>query len=104
MQEIDLLKTAMCEYASQKPNAEEVLRLLCSKSKSELPAELFGSWPKIAECLPYRTVQSCHNVCRRRFNPDNYSGKWTKSEEEALVKLVQARGNAWKEITEEFNK
>ena len=42
-------------------------------------------------------------MCRRRFNPHNYSGKWTKDEEEALVKLVGARGYAWKEITEEFN-
>jgi len=58
---------------------------LCTKSKSDMPTELFGAWPKIAECLPNRTVQSCHNLCRRRFNPENYSGKWT-SEEENLLK------------------
>lgn len=69
---------ALCAYAKEQPNPAEVLTLLCSKSKSELPPELYGAWPKIAECLPNRTVQSCHNLSRRRFNQDNYGGKWTK--------------------------
>ncbi len=68
-----------------------------------MPAELFGAWPKISECLPNRTVQSCHNLCRRRFNPDNYSGKWTQDEENILKKLIEKHGTFWKEIAAQYN-
>ena len=101
--EVDKLKQALCSYASEKPNPIEIINLLCSKSKSELPPELYGAWPKIAECLPERTVQACHNLCRRRFNPDNYSGKWTPDEEAQLKQLVRDNQTAWKEITALFN-
>ena len=84
-------------------NPADVLTILCSKSKSDMPGELFGAWPKIAECLPKRTVQSCHNLCRRRFNPENYNGKWTNEEEELLRKLVATIGTFWKEIAEKYN-
>lgn len=79
--EIKSLMQALCFFASAQDDPESVIAALCTKSKSDLPKELFGAWPKIAEVLPDRTVQACHNVCRRRFNPSNYAGPWTKEEE-----------------------
>jgi len=37
------------------------------------------------------------------LNIDNYSGKWIKEEEEALVDLVKTFGNSWKSIARILN-
>ena len=42
-------------------------------------------------------------MCRRRFNPENYSGKWTPEEEDILRRLVEKNGTFWKEIGEQYN-
>lgn len=102
-EEVKALLNSLCSFASQQVGPLNVLTLLCSKSKSELPKELFGAWPKIAESLPERTVQSCHNLCRRRFNPENYGGKWSADEESQLRTLVAEKGTAWKEVAQLFN-
>jgi len=47
-----------------------------------------GAWAKIASVLPNRKVQSCHNVCRRKFNPYNYQGRWSEEDEENLISYV----------------
>ena len=78
------------------------MTILVTYSKKDLPEQFKGSWPKIAQCLPNRTVQSCHNFCRRKFNPANYHGKWTPVEEEALLNLVAKHGKRWKIIAEEL--
>ncbi len=62
-----------------------------------------GAWCKIAESLPNRSVQSCHNFCRRKFNPNNYNGKWSKEEEELLLDLVRETGHSWKDIAHALN-
>lgn len=80
---------ALCMHVKVNGLGEEGLIDLCSKAKEELSPELKGAWCKIAEALPQRTVQSCHNFCRRKFNPNNYNGKWTKEEEEMLTDLVK---------------
>lgn len=94
----------ICEYARDQGSSDplDTLTILCTKSKSELPAELHGAWPQISTCLPHRSVQSCHNVCRRRFNPENYGGKWTEDEEQLLLRLVTRHGTVWKEIAEKL--
>lgn len=94
---------ALCEYADKTEDPETVINALCTKSKSELPKELYGAWPRISAVLPDRSVQSCHNVCRRRFNPSNYTGPWTAEEVELLTKIVQKHGNAWQEVANQFN-
>ena len=76
---------------------------MCQNSIKDMPKELFGAWPKIAECLPDRSVQSCHNLCKRRFNPDNYGGKWSQEEEQLLLKLVVKYGESWKMIAATLN-
>ena len=82
---------------------EDDLIALCSKSKEELSEELKGAWCKIAESMPRRSVQSCHNFCRRKFNPNNYNGKWSREEEDLLFELITFNGHAWKEIAHAIN-
>ena len=84
---------SLCSYVYQHDLGEEGLIMLCSKSNEELPKDLKGAWTKIAECLQNRSVQSCHNFCRRKFNPNNYNGKWTEDEEQELLRLVGEMGH-----------
>jgi hypothetical protein len=42
-------------------------------------------------------------VCRRRFNPSNYTGPWTSDEEALLKQLIEKHGNAWQEVANQFN-
>lgn len=79
--EIQLLMNALCSYVKEHEIGIEGLIALCSKSKEEMTEEMKGAWCSIAEYLPYRSVQSIHNLCRRKFNPNNYSGKWNEDEE-----------------------
>ena len=50
--------------------------------------DIFGAWSVIASCLPKRTVDSCYKLIKRKFNPDNYKGKWTPEEEKKLLELI----------------
>ena len=95
---------ALCNYVRDNNEGEpmETLTILCSRSKQELPQELKGAWPKIAECLQQRSVQSCHNLCRRKFNPSNYHGNWTREEEQILQGLVAVHSKSWKTIAEKM--
>jgi hypothetical protein len=47
-----------------------------------------GVWPLISESLPYRSVQSVHNICHRLFNPNNYKGEWSIAEEEQIIRYI----------------
>ena len=76
--EVRTLMTAVCQYVVENDLGEEGLIALCSKPKEELDEKLKGAWCLIAESLPNRSVQSCHNFCRRKFNPNNYNGKWSR--------------------------
>ena len=102
--EIKKLMDALCQYVKQQNESDalETLTMLCTRSKHELPEELKGAWPKIAECLQDRSVQSCHNVCKRKFNPSNYHGNWTKEEEQILERLIHVHGKSWKVIAEKL--
>lgn len=42
-------------------------------------------------------------MCRRRFNSDNYKGKWNEEEEENLRRLVKKYGTFWQEIAKDYN-
>ena len=41
-------------------------------------------------------------MCRRKFNPSNYHGNWTKEEEKMLEGLVSVHGRSWKTIAEKL--
>jgi hypothetical protein len=57
-----------------------------------------GAWSSIASVLPNRSVQSCHNHCRRKFNPYNYRGAWSEDEVELLLNYVKKHGREWEKI------
>lgn len=57
-----------------------------------------NAWVEIAAVLPNRKVQSCHSVCKRKFNPNNYKGKWSEDEVEFLFDYVETKGRHWEEI------
>lgn len=85
---------ALCEYAFENSlSSSEIMNLLTEKQKKENKI-----WPKIAECLPGRSVQSIHNYCHRTFHPNNYKGFWTEKEEEDLIALVKEHGKKWELI------
>ena len=53
--EVKTLMNALCAYVKEHTSIEadpmETLTILCSRSKTEMPAELNGAWPKISESL-----------------------------------------------------
>ncbi|EGR34167.1 transcription termination RNA polymerase i, putative, partial [Ichthyophthirius multifiliis] len=55
-------------------------------------------WNQISECLPQRSILSCYNYCKRKFNQNNYKGKWNQQETQQLINLVNQHGNKWKLI------
>ena len=103
LQEIKLIMNAICSYAKVSGIGKEGILEMCSKPAKELSPDHKKGWCKISESLSNRTVQSIHNFCRRRFNPDNYSGKWTEDEETALLDLVKQIGNQWKSVARILN-
>ncbi len=101
--EVKTLMNSLCNYIVTHDKTEEDLIALCSKTKEELDQELRGAWCMISEALPNRSVQSCHNFCRRKFNPNNYNGKWSGEEEEYFLGLLKTHGHQWKEIAAAMN-
>lgn len=95
--EIAHLKRLLCKYASKKNLSPEQLASLCSDTT---PPEFKNVWTKLASFFPTRSVQSVHNICKRHFNPFNYKGAWTVSEERTLIEFVEANGKKWKELGE----
>lgn len=94
-EEIETLKRSLCEYALSKNFSEnELIKLITEKSDSENK----NAWITISECLPNRSVQSCHNLIKRHFNPSNYQGKWTEEQTNELIDLVEQHGRKWDKI------
>ena len=80
--ELRVLKDAICKYAFEQKFDENALVNLISERAASKTA---GAWTKIADELPNRSVQSCHNAARRHFNPRNYKGYWSKEDEQRLL-------------------
>jgi len=100
-EEVEILKHALCRYVKENGLGEQGLLRLITHYKDN---ETRGAWTKIAEALPDRTVQSCHNLIRNRFHPGNYKGRWTEEEEKELLALVEEKGRKWQEIAEELGR
>jgi hypothetical protein len=94
-EEIERLKQSLCRYAAQHNISEEQLLEYMAKS---FKWQRIKIWCKIAEDFPDRRVQDVQTMCKRRFNPNNYKGKWTEEEERQFVKLVESEGHAWRKI------
>jgi hypothetical protein len=91
-EEVETLKKTLCKYALNNNLTEDELRKLIVDS---LKSKSAGIWSKVAEEFPDRTVQSIQNICKRRFNPHNYKGKWTEAEVKKLIELVEVQGRKW---------
>lgn len=100
-EEIFKLRDALCDFVKEQNLDEDALTQICS---SKSTGEFKGAWTKIASVLPDRSVQSCHNVCRRKFNCYNYKGKWSLAEEQHLLALVKVHQHEWKQIGDEMGR
>jgi hypothetical protein len=92
---------AFMEYVFENNIDEnDIIKLIIEKQGKKQ----ISIWPKIAECLPDRSVQSIHNYCHRKFNPYNYKGNWTTEEIEKLLVLVKEHGPKWEIIGKELER
>ena len=78
----------------------DIIKLITEKQAKKR----ISIWPKIAECLPKRSVQSIHNYCHRKLNPYNYKGNWATEEIEKLLVLVKEHGPKWEIIGKELER
>ena len=94
------IENALCQYAYEKNfTNEQLLSLITEKLKNDNKI-----WPVIAECLPNRSVQSIHNLCHRKYHPNNYKGIWTTQEEKDLLTLVKEHGKKWTLIADKMER
>jgi hypothetical protein len=85
------IENALCQYAYENNYSnDQLLSLITEKLTNDNKI-----WPKIAECLPNRSVQSVHNFCHRKYHPNNYKGAWSSQEEKDLLTLVKEHGKKW---------
>lgn len=54
-------------------------------------------WADICAAVPYRTRQSVHRFCKRRYH-NAKRGKWESDEDDALRKAYELKPDRWKEI------
>ena len=80
-EETEKIIDSICQYAYDNSLTQSDLINLVTEKQSKDKS----IWPKIAECLPNRSVQSIHNFCHRVLNPFNYKGAWTHEEEKKLI-------------------
>jgi hypothetical protein len=79
--ENDKILEAICNYVYDNNLTQvDLINLVTEKQTKDKSV-----WPKIAECLPNRSVQSIHNYCHRVLNPFNYKGAWSHEEEKKLI-------------------
>ena len=99
-EEEEKITNALCEYGFENDlSKEELLNIIIEKQTKDKKI-----WPRIAECLPNRSVQSIHNFCHRRYNPNNYKGNWSLKEEKILLNLVKEYGRKWEKIGKELER
>ena len=85
-------------YKPKYENENGIIELI--KGKIKIP-EIYGAWSEISACLPHWSV---YKLIKRKFNPDNYKGKWTKEEEQKLLYLYESEERKWELIGEELDK
>jgi hypothetical protein len=95
------LRNALVAIAEERGMTLDALTELLTNSMED---KTKGWWPKIAACLPRRSVTSVQNFCKRRFNQANYKDKWSKEHEKLLAKLVEKYGRKWTKIAAELDR
>lgn len=94
-EELIKLQDSIIEYCLMNNLDEEQLIELITTSSGE---KFKKAWVEIASVLPNRKVQSCHAVCKRKFNPFNYRGRWSDEEIDYLLEYVENKGREWETI------
>lgn len=94
-EELLTLQESIIEYCLMNNLDEEHLIELLTTASSE---KYKKAWVEIASVLPNRKVQSVHAVCKRKFNPNNYRGRWSEEEVDFLLEYVETKGREWETI------
>ncbi|OII74217.1 MYB domain-containing protein [Cryptosporidium ubiquitum] len=94
--ERDIINNSVKEYIkSQHWNWDEGLDNLFSTRGRKKDRH----WPIIGESLPNRSLQSIY-YCAKRMLMRGKKGKWTREEEQELIKLVNEHGKKWSMFVE----
>ena len=93
--ELLALQDSIIEYCQMNNLTEEQLVELLTTSSGD---KYKKAWVEISAVLPNRKVQSCHAVCKRKFNPNNYRGRWAEEEVDFLIDYVETKGREWEAI------
>ena len=59
-----------------------------------------SNWTKLAELLPGRIGKQCRERWHNSLNPDLIKKKWTREEDETIIRLQAELGNKWSQISE----
>ncbi|KAJ2470143.1 RNA polymerase I enhancer binding protein [Coemansia sp. RSA 2322] len=91
---------------AQRLTAQQVYeKLFHDKTRDSMGRQVRKAfWPALAEALPARQMQALYHHVRRRCHPLNNLGSWTAREDDALRRLVAARGPAWEAISGEMGR
>jgi hypothetical protein len=96
-EEVETLKKSLCDYAMIN-NFDEIELMKLVSNESMFTSKCI--WEFISSKLPHRTLQSIKSFCQRRFNPNNYRGKWTEKEVSYLIDLVNKHGCKWQKLSQ----
>ncbi|KAG2013939.1 nucleolar protein, variant 2 [Coprinopsis cinerea AmutBmut pab1-1] len=66
---------------------------------TKLVASLGSAWVKVAEFMPGRTNDQCHERWTEGMNSSSSKNVWTEEEDRRLKELVASMGNSWKAIS-----
>jgi len=71
------------------------------KLKSLVETENLKDWNKVSSYFENKSSTQC-SARYLRINPINKKGKWSKEEDDLLLKLIKSYGKNWGKITKEF--
>lgn len=83
---------------------DDLASFLIHYKRTEEHKKLSKLFLYVAKFLPGRYANTVNQYIKRRYNPLNYNGKWTKEEDDLLVNLYSSLGNNWTEIGREINR
>lgn len=58
-----------------------------------------NAWMKVAEAMPGRTNDQCHERWTEKLNVSSTAMSWTEDEDRVLLESVKTMGNQWKAIS-----
>ena len=101
--EIKKLENKITSYCSENSIQKEKFYEIITNPKKK-DKSLRGIWPIISECLYNRSVRSIKSFCERKYNINNYKGKWSKDDISKLQEYIKKIGYKWVEIGDLMNR